>query len=515
MLFLAAVWIQSRTGAATAQFGQYPDESAHFVAGVLTFDYFRSMTVDPYLFAAEYYFYRPYFAVGYWPPLFYWLEGLWFLFWGVGRAQAMTLIALTGAAVGYRMVSECVRMASGWTAWVGALAVACAYLFSPGNQWNLSVVMTDLPVTLFSLLAISSLASWVESQRLRPALWFGAWTGLALLTKYSAGYLLVLLGLVWLLTGKVRWGRQGAWWSMWAIPLGLIGPWIWFARQWTTAGFASYEGASWWVRPWHWWQSLSEAVSWPALLVLSVAWVALLVRWRQLGARERVWLLVTPAVGGFLWASPVGQEARYSITALAALGMGLAGLVRAAPAAWQRTALAVLVGACAVYAWRAPVPRLMADEAGPVVESILTAPQWSRAAVLVPTLDEGIFVAGFTARENDPTNHILVRPSKLVASMDWLRNHYQMRTQSPADMAQLLRRCGIRVVILRGESLREFPHDQWLRLVVQTAGWRLVRTFAGTQRYEIWEQDLPWDQTPAFEAELRRAIVTRFQRARN
>src|SRR5712692_1215352 len=96
---LLCVFIQGFTGAWDAPFFAYPDEPSHFVGAVMVRDYLASgLSSNPYEFARNYYSHYPFFAVGYWPPLFYVLTGFWFLCFGVGKSQALLLSA--GAAAG-------------------------------------------------------------------------------------------------------------------------------------------------------------------------------------------------------------------------------------------------------------------------------------------------------------------------------------------------------------------------------------------------------------------------------
>src|SRR5690242_17418609 len=73
---LLLLWlVQKQAGAARAGFGGFPDEPAHYVAGLLVHDYLPNLFhQSPMQFVRDYYARVPYFALGVWPPLFYCIE---------------------------------------------------------------------------------------------------------------------------------------------------------------------------------------------------------------------------------------------------------------------------------------------------------------------------------------------------------------------------------------------------------------------------------------------------------
>src|SRR5579864_1999865 len=75
------------SGSANAAFGGYPDEPSHYLSGLMVRDYLVShWPAQPLAYAANYYTHLPFIAVGYWPPLFYGLEGIWMTVFGYQRA---------------------------------------------------------------------------------------------------------------------------------------------------------------------------------------------------------------------------------------------------------------------------------------------------------------------------------------------------------------------------------------------------------------------------------------------
>lgn len=87
---LCTMALQYQSGAWRAELSGYPDEPAHFVSGVLVRDYLADFPPRPILpYAREFYIHYPKVAIGHWPPLFYGIEGIWFLLFGVSRFSAL------------------------------------------------------------------------------------------------------------------------------------------------------------------------------------------------------------------------------------------------------------------------------------------------------------------------------------------------------------------------------------------------------------------------------------------
>src|SRR5271169_5911825 len=80
LYFGLLVWMQWYLGAPHAEFGgvEFPDEASHYISGLMLHDYLAArLPQTPLAYASKYYIHIPYFAVGYWPPMFYIVESLW------------------------------------------------------------------------------------------------------------------------------------------------------------------------------------------------------------------------------------------------------------------------------------------------------------------------------------------------------------------------------------------------------------------------------------------------------
>ena len=78
--FAFCLVVQGLTGSWSAGLIAYPDEPSHFVGTVMVRDWLASgRWFAPLEFARSYYDHYPFFAVGYWPPLFSVVTALWLL----------------------------------------------------------------------------------------------------------------------------------------------------------------------------------------------------------------------------------------------------------------------------------------------------------------------------------------------------------------------------------------------------------------------------------------------------
>src|SRR5580698_3235399 len=105
--------MQIHVGADRASFGAYPDESSHYLSGLLVRDYIaHGFPGSPVHYAMNYYLHVPYFAIGHWPPLFYLLEGFWMMVFGHSHAAVLWLIASISALLATTIFAMATRYVS-------------------------------------------------------------------------------------------------------------------------------------------------------------------------------------------------------------------------------------------------------------------------------------------------------------------------------------------------------------------------------------------------------------------
>ena len=494
---LVALGIQHGAHSWSSGFGAYPDESAHFVGAVLTRDYLAAGAPQwPTVYAREYYFHRPFFAIGYWPPAFHILQGAAFLLGGVGRQQALIFSAAVAALLAFSIFWVSRGMASP----VRSLLAGLLFLAIPIVQWSTCVVMTDLLVGLACLWFSVILARFLDNPRKRTGAALGLICATALLVKYSSLFIVSVAAALILADRRFRLLTMAPLAIAVAVAAAITGPWIALTHHMARIGFYQNSGNQFPARLYNLSTAAINDIGWPLASILTAASLYVLGNWRRLPTVGKAFA-VHPFASLLLvaWA-PVGAESRYAIPAFAAMAINL-------PAAatlldrrfhWNgkftTVALAILVAVFGAWGWLrfAPLP---SDAVLRSVQWIEAQPSLAEAAVLVPTSAEGPTVASFAATGS--SRRIVVRPNKLLAKLDWLASNYQPKFDSAQSVAKALSEGPIQILMLstglQAELVR--PHDRFLREIVAdpTAGWRLLHTQKDPQSLatiEVYGRDL-------------------------
>ena len=168
--FALIVGLQWRASAVDAGFGEYPDEPAHYVTGLMVHDYLKAgLPSHPVAFAVDFYSHLPQVGLGHWPPLFYIAEAVWMLLFGVSRASVLVLIALIAAGLAWAVFRETAKEFGLATGLVGGALIALL----PIVRWSDNLVMTDMLVALLGFLACCAWGRYLDSGRIADSLWYG------------------------------------------------------------------------------------------------------------------------------------------------------------------------------------------------------------------------------------------------------------------------------------------------------------------------------------------------------
>ena len=190
VLFLAlAVGLQYRNGAYQAGFGAHPDEPAHFVTGLMVHEYLRTgIGTAPMPFAERFYAHYPAVAFGHWPPVLYLIQALWGFLFGMSRSSSLLLIAAICA-----ITSTCLAyvVGSAFGRAYGALAGLC-FLVLPTVQQASATFMADIPVTMFTLIAVMCCVRLAQLPSVTNALLCGLAVSTAILVKGNAWALILI-----------------------------------------------------------------------------------------------------------------------------------------------------------------------------------------------------------------------------------------------------------------------------------------------------------------------------------
>ena len=504
LLLVRSLQIYAR--ADQASFGAYPDEPAHYLSGLMVRDYVADgFRESPVRFAINYYLHVPYFGVGHWPPLFYVLEGVWMTLFGQSRVAVLWLIASITALLSATIFFAARRF-------VSTPAAACAgllFCLLPQVEWTNNLVMTDTSIALLGLWATLALGRYLDTNRTLFALGFGILAGMTILTKYTGLYLMLLpLAFVVLRRRWEMWRR----WSFW-LPLGVIGviwlPWLALTHRFASTGLQLEDFAR--ISKVPVYLKIFFLQNGPGLgVLLALAWVLALVKWKSLNDLEAVLFLQPSALVLWMLVAPVPAEGRYliptlpSLILLMCLAIGRVsdwgGTHQVAFARHWGTAIPVvftlLYGGWALLSF----PRAQRNELQPVADFILQSKELRSASILVPANAEGGMIAEFAMRDPARAERILARPNKVLSKSDWNALKYQSYYATPAEAEQYFEQNPIDLVIVRkllqGSVL---PPEKLVADVVKQfpERWKAVAEFPSeTGGYSVFQFAKPalWNQ---------------------
>jgi hypothetical protein len=479
-------WVQRSAGAASAAFGGFPDEAAHYISGVLMRDYIVGAPFsDPIRYAVEYYAHTPFFAIGVWPPLYYVVEGIWMTVFGSSRESALWLNFISGAALAL-LVFAIVRHSYGW---VASAAAGLMVLAIPVVQWSASLVMVDIACTALALGSLFFLARYFEYRRWTDSLLYGLFAGLAVLTKNSAYYALFVPAAVILL--RRDW-RVLTLKSFWIAPLTfalLYGPWLLVSRRVLLLGIVGLPDFT----------PVDVAVAFVVklwdqtgvLLALALPRIAVsLARPRRTPVAELCLYTVLFTLPFAIFVARVPVQERLLIAAGAAVVIAAVASVHQIMS-WSRLPMKLYPGAIALLAvwfvwsnaleFRFP-PK---NELRVLVTAMTERDGPAPGATLVPSRSEGPWIAEFVQLARDDSRRTLVRPTKFLASESWNATHYKIRHSSVEELRAALTEVPLRYCII-DEKASEYPHDRLLKALLRedAATWRLSLS-AG--RFTVYE----------------------------
>jgi hypothetical protein len=223
LLVLLAVLIS--IGIHTGEFHYFGDEMRHAVTGL----YFRDLLMDlplsnPVRYTLEYYAKYPALGLLYWPPFFHFVEGIFFLVFGISVVSSRLSIlafALAGAYFWYRIAE---RQGSRHLAFFSALI----FPLLPFVLTYERVTMLEIPMVAMCLAAIHFWLRFIDGERAWD-LWLCAFfVAVAMLTSQKSIFLALLIPLHFL--GKWRWRLLKRWdvWCAAGLSAALVLPWYFF-----------------------------------------------------------------------------------------------------------------------------------------------------------------------------------------------------------------------------------------------------------------------------------------------
>ena len=449
LLFAVTLLLQSLGGAYRCEFGGHPDEAAHYVTGLMIRDYIASgFHGSPMRFAETYYDHYPKVALGNWPPGFYLIQCAWTIPFSPSRTSVLLLMSVLTTMVAFLVFRTMRRHFSFGEALIGGVL----FIVFPLTQRHTAMVMTEVPIALLSFAALCSFIRYLETERTRDAVLFGALASAAVMTKGSGLFLGLVPVLSLLYTRKFHLLRRLNFWYPAVIVLVFCGPWTWLFRKQAKAGWMESSIS------WHF--TKQALVFYPKNLVLStgyllagVAAVGIIAAFLCPKTKQETegngssisWIVFASALLGLLvfhCIIPAGLEDRHLVPALPLLIVfifsGLRWITKRFPSRFARPAVIGL--AMALFLLQTfSIPQKGYAGFQSVAEQLLTkAP--SNDVVFFVSSDaqgEGMFISELAMREKRP-GHTVRRGSKLLASSTWSGSDYQAKFKDAQALTRFL-----------------------------------------------------------------------------
>ncbi|PYV62775.1 MAG: hypothetical protein DMG97_39520, partial [Acidobacteria bacterium] len=196
VLLLSTVTILK--GVRLGEFSYNVDETQHAMTGLYVADLVRDHPAHPVAYTYRYYAQYPALSgVVHWPPLFYCVEGLFFLILGptvVAARLAILFFAILGSVFWFLLVRE---LLNDWAAAVSAIWLALL----PTVLLFEKTVMLEIPSLACCLAASYFWVSYLLKGKKSQVYWFALFASAALLTKQNGIYLIPFCAMTGLFCG--------------------------------------------------------------------------------------------------------------------------------------------------------------------------------------------------------------------------------------------------------------------------------------------------------------------------
>lgn len=481
LFFVVSIGLQYASGAYSSAFSGYFDEPAHYVTGLMVRDYLASgLPGPPFAYAQDYYLHYPEVALGQWPPAFYILQAAWTLLFSPAKASVLllmaTLASLLALAV-FRVARE--EWGIPWGFVAGLLLLAL-----PLNQTATSQIMAELPVALFSFLAILALGRYLERQRWTDAGAFGLLAAVAILTKGSAFALALAPPLAVLLSRRLGLMRRVSFWLPAIIVLVVCGPWYVLTAGGVVDTFMYPGGAAYTATALRAFSTHLVQVLGFLLFPLVCLGAVIQLRRKSPGAPvSGRWAAIIALPLSILLLHifvSAGYEGRYVFAAAPAVVLLLfAGISSGAAYLplrnWKlgiRRTLLTALCASVFLITTFHIPQKRVSGYIGAAEAILATPDFRRSVLMVSNHavhgnGEGMLIAEIAMREQRRPGHYIIRATKALSRIDWNATEQHPFYQTPAEVLAYLDSVPVGVLVLDMTPTPKgfLHHDLLLRTV--------------------------------------------------
>ena len=491
LLFAAHAALLWTSGAFQAEFGEYPDEPAHYVTGLMVRDYLAAgASSPPMAFAGNYYLHYPKVALGHYPPLFCIVETVWMLAFSSSRASLLVLVAVL-TAIAATVLHFVVRERYGSLAGVmaGLLLIA-----TPLVQRYCGMVMPEALCMLFIVSAALCYCRYLETKRWPDAAWFGLLASLALLTKQVALFLALVPLIAVILTRQFGLLRRPSFWLPACIVLAIAAPWYGYAHSLLPGRILDYAGQV--LGHLSLGDQVLQLLRWVGLgLLLPMAagvWTHVIRPILRAQPVQPAWAVWAALIVAFLLSRPVmpaAYESRHLIYLLPAILFfavdGIASLAaKLPPARWKpgkRAALLALAAGLAFGVETFKIPQRRYIGFSEAAEDLVASAELRTSVLLVcsDSQGEGAFIAAVAAREKRP-GHLVLRGSKMLARTTWSGDVYALRYKTVDELAAYLQSVPVDVLVVEVSGGQpQMEHRKLVQSMLDSGAdrWKLNGTY--------------------------------------
>lgn len=448
-LVMAVVVLQLLAGAYQAERGNYPDEAAHFLNGLLLRDYIREgLGQNPVAFAEQYYLSYPKIAPAMWPPAFHMALGVFMLSGLPPFVAALLLLALATAWIAWRLF-WIVRTDHP----IGVAAVMTAMFLLTPMVINLSsAVMVDIFVAVFAIEATVWLATYFQTENWRHAALFGFFSALACLSKGNGVSMVLVAPFMLLLTRKFRLLRQPGLYIAAAIVVAMAVPFLLVSYRLDAAigDFSPVTASDMLVRLKYYsrefWKQLGP-------LTMMLALIGFVTYTPKHGGRVRGESYLEPAMKALVLGALAFHEINsHSVYDVRYLTLAIAPLLALVPRGIQNVSsfigspdrrvvaqmVVLIVVASGFLVGRPALASRTTFGFRQAVASLDERGLGGRRVLIVSDEGgEGAFVSEVAVRQPNPAPTI-IRGSKLLASDNWLGHNFRLLFSSSAELMREL-----------------------------------------------------------------------------
>lgn len=464
-------------GAFSAEFWG-SDEASHVVTGIMVNQYLvRGMWEGrgAMEFAKDYFSHYPYFAIGHWPPVFYFFEAVWIALAGLSRTSivlfAVTIAALPGLICSWL----CRREGLSW-----GLAAAAGVLVSvlPQSMRSTFEISSD-PLTGVAILVSAILCDrWMRDLSLKWGAAFGLSAAIAVMVKGNA-FVLGLVPALWILgTGQFRKLIQTKFWVPLLCVILIAAPWYLFAWGFVQGEIVPGQTSNLWAR-----RFASARGNGLAIAIISgygIFVLAIAGTWRGWMRRAPAVAVLPAASWLFLSFLSPHTEARLMLAVIPVLCFSAAVSLKELRI-WL--SVGVLILCLSLAHWMSPLPVKAQFGFIPAVEWLAGQSGMAGATLLVSSNGggEGALISEMAMRTPDPEMRI-IRANKLLQSSTWMGDNVKLLANQREEVAQLLRAHEVKWVVVHQRPDRGAAAHQRL-LIAEMQDWELVPVFSEVKVY--------------------------------